>query len=84
MIRKRYTVGEPYIFIRLKLVEQISTANYIDIGNVSRIIGSCEFEEIEGKKFLAIDDVFGGQINIVYKGEETFLALEKNRSILNI
>ncbi|MEH1898717.1 hypothetical protein [Nostoc sp.] len=44
----------------------------------------CEFEKIEGKKFLAIDDVFGGQINILHKGEETFLALEKNRRILNI
>jgi hypothetical protein len=83
-VKKSIPVGEPYIFIRLTGVEQISTANYIDIGNISRIIGSCEFEEIEGKKFLAIDDVFGGQINIVYKGEETFLALEKNRRILNI
>ncbi|MEH1776221.1 MAG: hypothetical protein V7K64_18565 [Nostoc sp.] len=83
-IKKSITVGEPYLFIRLTGVEQISTANYIDIGNISRIIVGCEFEKIEGKKFLAIDDVFGGQINILCKGEETFLALEKNRRILNI
>ncbi|MEH1792410.1 hypothetical protein [Nostoc sp.] len=83
-IKKSIPDGELYIFIRLTGVEQISTANYIDIGNISRIIVGCEFEKIEGKKFLAIDDVFGGQINILYKGEETFLALEKNRTILNI
>jgi len=83
-IKKSITDGEAYIFIRLTGIEQISMANYIEMGNISRIIGSCEFEKIEGKKFLAIDDVFGGQINIVYKGEETFLALDKNRRILNI
>ncbi|MBC6433161.1 hypothetical protein FM036_21570 [Nostoc sp. HG1] len=83
-IKKSIPLGELYIFIQLTGVEQISTANYIDIGNISRIIGSCEFEEINGKKFLAIDDVFGGQINIVYRGEQTFLALEENRSILKI
>ncbi len=85
-IKKNITVVDdyPYLFIRLRGIEQVSTANYVEIGDISRIIGSWEFEEIEGKKFLAIDDVLGGQINIVYKGEETFLALEKNKSILNI
>ncbi|MEH2425367.1 MAG: hypothetical protein V7K48_32030 [Nostoc sp.] len=33
--------------------------------NTSKIIRSYEFEEIKVKKFLAIDDVFGDQINIV-------------------
>jgi hypothetical protein len=44
----------------------------------------CEFEEIDGKKFLAIDDVFGEKINIIYQGEETFLAMEKDKQILSI
>lgn len=85
-IKKSLTVGEPYLFIQLTGIEQVSTANYVDIGIglVSQAIADCEVEEVEGKKFLAVDNVFGGQINIVYKGQETFLALEKDRSILRI
>lgn len=77
-------VDDPYLLIRLIDVEQVSTANYADIGWISRAIAGCEFEKVEGKKFLVIDDVYGGQINIIYKGKETFLALEKDRSILKI
>lgn len=74
----------PYLLIRLTGVEQVSTANYTDIEGISRAIAGNEFEEVEGKKFLVIDDVYGGQINIIYKGQEIFLALEKDRSILKI
>jgi hypothetical protein len=74
----------PYLFIQLKNIEQFSTSNYEDIGSLPRSISGCEFEEIDGKKFLAIDDVFGGQINIIYQGEETFLAMEKDKQVLSI
>jgi hypothetical protein len=74
----------PYLFIQLKNIEQFSTNNYDDIGSFPRSIYGCEFEEIDGKKFLAIDDIFGGQINIIYQGEETFLAMEKDKRILSI
>lgn len=74
----------PYLFIQLKNIEQFSTSNYDDIGSLPRSISGCEFEEIDGKKFLAINDVFGGQINIIYQGEETFLAMEKDKRILSI
>jgi hypothetical protein len=74
----------PYLFIQLKNIEQFSTSNYDDIGSLPRSISDWEFEEIDGKKFLAIDDVFGGQINIIYQGEETFLAMEKDKHILSI
>jgi hypothetical protein len=74
----------PYLFVQLKNIEQFSTSNYDDIGSLPRSIFGCEFEEIDGKKFLAIDDVFGGQINIIYQGEETFLAMEKDKRILSI
>jgi hypothetical protein len=73
----------PYLFIQLKNIE-FSTSNYVDIGGAGRTISGCEFEEIDGKKFLAIDDVFGGQVNIIYQGEETFLAMEKDKHILSI
>jgi hypothetical protein len=74
----------PYLFIKLKNIEQFSTSNYDDIGSLPRSIFGCELEEIDRKKFLAIDDVFGGQINIIYQGEETFLAMEKDKRILSI
>jgi hypothetical protein len=73
----------PYLFIQLKNIE-FSTSNYVDISGAGRTISGCEFEEMGGKKFLAIDDVFGGQINIIYQGEETFLAMEKDKRILSI
>jgi hypothetical protein len=72
------------LFIQLKNIEQFSTSNYIDIDGSPRSISGCEFEKIDGKKFLAIDDVSGGQINIIYQGEETFLAMEKDKRILSI
>jgi hypothetical protein len=65
-------------------IEQVSTANYIDIGCVCRAIASSEIIELDGKKFLAIDDVYGGQINIVYQGQEIFLAVGQDKSILKI
>lgn len=76
--------GWPYLFIRLLDVEQIHTANYKEIfkSKICRTISGCEYEEIEEKKFLAIDDVYGGQINIVYTGKEIFLALEENKNVL--
>jgi hypothetical protein len=74
----------PYLFIQLKNIEQIGTSNYVDIMGTCRTISGCEFEEIDGKKFLAIDDVFGGQINIIYQGDETFLAMDKDKHTLSI
>lgn len=84
-IKESMTVVDewPYLFILLTEVEQVSTANYAaDIKGISKAIATCEFEQLEGKKFLVIDDVYGSQINIIYKGKETFLALEKDENIL--
>ncbi|WP_341527447.1 hypothetical protein [Nostoc sp. UHCC 0302] len=65
-------------------IEQVSTANYIDIEYVCRAITSSEIVELDGKKFLAIYDVYEGQINIVYQGQEIFLAVGQDKSILKI
>jgi hypothetical protein len=74
----------PYLFIQLKNIEQFGTSNYDDVGSLPRSISGCEFEEIDGKKFLTIDDVFVGKLTIIYQGEETFLAMEKDKRILSI
>ncbi|EDN69722.1 hypothetical protein BGP_3093 [Beggiatoa sp. PS] len=72
----------PYLFIKLTNVESVSTANYEDIGGMSRAISGLEIEEIEGKKYLVIDDVYGGQIDIIYEGKESFLVMESNKKVL--
>ncbi len=74
----------PYLFIQLSGIEQLNTKNYTDMVDTCRAIASCKFEEIEGKKFLVVDDVYGGQTNITYHGEETFLAVERNKCVLVI
>jgi hypothetical protein len=83
-IKKNTSDNSLYLFIRLTGSEQVSTGNYVDIGRVCRTIASSEFEELESKKILTIDDVYGGQINLVYTGQETFLAMMQEQSILNI
>jgi hypothetical protein len=74
----------PFLFIQLQNIEQFSSSNYVDIMGSCRSIANSEIEEIDGSKFLAIDDVYGGQVNIIYRGNETFLAIEKNKNILSI
>ena len=73
-----------YLFILLTKIEQISINNYVDIKGHCRSIGTSAVEEIDGKKFLAIDDIYGGQISIIYQGEETFLAMDKHKCLLSI
>lgn len=74
----------PYLFFQINGVEEINTANYIDTGNVNRAIAGGEVLNIEGSNHLAIDDVYGGQVNIVYKGELSILALNPDGSTLAI
>jgi hypothetical protein len=74
----------PYLFIRLTNIEQLSTNDYLDNSNIPRAIDCSTVEEINDRKILAINDIYGGQINIIYQGEETFLAMDKNKCILTI
>ncbi|MEL7084699.1 MAG: hypothetical protein AAGM36_09400 [Cyanobacteria bacterium J06597_1] len=79
-----YVDNWPYLFIRLCEVEQISTARYADVGGDCRAIAYHEFEEVEQTKVLAIDDIYGGQVTIIYQGIETFLTLDKHRQIIQL
>jgi hypothetical protein len=74
----------PYLLIQLSGVEQFSPSQYEDFTGVCRTIADYEVVEVDGKKILAIDDVFGSQIHIVYRGKEVFLALEKDKHRLEI
>ena len=74
----------PYLFLKLSGVTEISTANYEDVLGMSRAIGGAEVELIDGKYHLAIDDVYGGQVNVLYQGRCAILALNPDRSVLFI
>jgi len=74
----------PYLFIRINNIEQITTKNFGTETDICRAIVGLEFEEIEKKYFLAIDDVFGGQITIEFRGSVFFLAYSSDGEILQI
>lgn len=74
----------PYLFVQLSEVEQLSPSCYTDVMGACRTISGYEMEEVDGKTILSIDDVYGGQVNIIYRGQVVFLALEKNKRRLEI
>lgn len=74
----------PYLLIQLSGVEQFSPSRYEDAMGACRTISGHEVVEIDGKKILAIEDVYGSQVHIVYRGKEVFLALEKDQHRLEI
>ena len=42
------------------------------------------FIKLEGVSYFAVDDVFGGQVTIVFKGKQSILALNSDGSYFKI
>ncbi len=74
----------PYLFFQINGVQEITTDNYSDIEGVNRAIAGGEALNIDGVNHLAIDDVYGGQVNIVYNGTLDILALNPDRTVLTL
>jgi hypothetical protein len=74
----------PYLFVQLDKVIEVTTTNFSDIDGINRAIGSSETIQLEGVTQLAIDDVFGGQVTISFKGTPSILALTAKGSVLRI
>jgi hypothetical protein len=74
----------PYLFIRIQGVEQISTWGYDTVKDIGRSLGNLEIESINDKQILAISDVFGGELQIVFSGDTHFVVLDKNKNLLSI
>ena len=74
----------PYLFVQLEGVKEVSTDNYEELNGINRAIGGAEIVKIDGANHLAIDDVYGGQVNIVFTGEYSILALNPDCSVLKI
>lgn len=78
-------VGDwPYLFIKIDNVREISKANFVDLDGINRSIGGSDCLSLEGVTHLAIDDVYGGQVNIVFKGKHSILALNPDGTELKI
>ncbi|MGF1733664.1 hypothetical protein [Photobacterium kasasachensis] len=74
----------PYLIFQLEGAKEVTTANFVDIDGVSRAISGAEVLELDGEKHLAIDDVYGGQVNVVFSGKCSILALNPDESVLKI
>ena len=73
----------PFLFIKIKKVKEVSTSNYFDdYDNWS--ICDYQIESIDKQKLLIISSCMGGDVEITFSGEMTFLALDRDRQALNI
>lgn len=74
----------PYLFMQIDEVEEVSKAGFLNLDGINRAIGGAEIMKLEDASYLAIDDVYGGQVNIVFKGQYSILALNPDGSVLRI
>jgi hypothetical protein len=75
----------PYLFIKIDSVKEISTNNFEELYyELNRTIRRAEITKIEEMYYLTIDDVYGGQVNIVFSGDHYILALNPDCSKLKI
>lgn len=74
----------PLLFIKIENVHQISTSGYRDVGGIQRGIGKAEIEGVDGKQLLVISDHYGGNVEIIFSGKLSFLALNRNKEPLKI
>lgn len=74
----------PYLFFQLEDVKEITTSNFEDLEGINRAIGGMEILEMDGNFYLTIDDVYGGQIGIVFASSHRILALNPDESVLKI
>ncbi len=74
----------PYLFMKIEGVKEITTANFVNLDRINRAIGGAEVMDSDGSTLLAIDDVFGGQVNVVFASKHSILALNPDGSALNI
>ncbi len=74
----------PFLFIKIDKVQEISTSGYFkdDVPHFS--ICNSQIESINEQQLLVISSCMGGDVEITFLGETTFLALGRDRNILNI
>lgn len=73
-----------YLFIKLVGVKEVRTENYIELSGVNRAIAGAEIMDLDGVSYLAVDDIYGGQVNVEFTGKHFILALKPDCTELNI
>ena len=63
----------PFLFIRIEKVKEVSTRGYIESDISNFAICGHEIELIENRNLLVISSCMGGDVEITFLGEVTFL-----------
>lgn len=74
----------PFLFVQLEGVKEVTKANFDDLSGINRALGGAEIMTLENDSHLAIDDVYGGQTNIVFNGKQSILALNPDSTLLKV
>ena len=74
----------PFLFIKIEKVKEVSTSDYFNDDYANWSICDHQIESIDEQQLLIISSCMGGDLEIIFSGETTFLALDSDRNILNI
>ncbi len=74
----------PFLFIKIGKVKEVSVSGYLDHDISHFSICDCQIESIDEKQLFIISSCMGGDVEITFLGDMTFLALDYNKNILNI
>ena len=74
----------PFLIIKIDKVKEVSTSDYFNDDYPNWSICDYQIELIDKKYLLVISSCMGGDVEITFSGETTFLALDRDRNILNI
>ena len=73
-----------YLLIKLKQVNDVLTSGDFDEYSSQGFICSHEIETVDEQQLLTINSCARGIVEITFSGETTFLALDRDRKIIDI
>ena len=74
----------PFLLIKIAKVKEVSTSNYFNDDYSNWSICDYQIESIDEQQLLVITSCTGGDVEITFSGDTTFLALDRDRNLLNI
>lgn len=72
------------LFTKITKVKEILTSNYFDDDYLNWSICDYQIEFIDKRQLLVISSCMGENVKITFFSETTFLALDRDRHLLNI
>lgn len=74
----------PFLFIKIENVQSVSISDEFNLDIANWSICGCQIEKIDEKQLLVISNCMGGDVEIIFFGETFFLALDRDRKVLDI